>query len=35
MVQRRWLGVNNQIDDKMVPVFRKHLFKGLVTFQTS
>jgi hypothetical protein len=35
MPQRRWLGVSNQIDDKMVPVFRKHLFKGLVTFQTS
>lgn len=35
MPQRRWLGVNNKIDDKMVPVFRKHLFKGVVTFKTS
>jgi phage gpG-like protein len=35
MAQRRWLGVNSAIDDKIIPVFRKHLFKGLVTFQTS
>lgn len=35
MAQRRWLGVGSTIDDKMVPIFRKHLFKGLVTFKTS
>jgi phage gpG-like protein len=35
MPQRRWLGVNSKIDDKMIPIFKKHLFKGLVTFQTS
>jgi hypothetical protein len=35
MPQRRWLGVGSTIDDKMVPVFRKHLFKGSVTFKTS
>ena len=35
MPQRRWLGVGSTIDDKMIPVFKKHLFKGTVTFQTS
>jgi phage gpG-like protein len=35
MPQRRWLGVGSTIDDKMIPVFRKHLFKGTVTFTTS
>ena len=35
MPQRRWLGVNSKIDDKMIPVFKKHLFKGTVTFKTS
>lgn len=35
MPQRRWLGVGSTIDDKMAPVFRKHLFKGLITFKTS
>ena len=27
MVQRRWLGVGSDIDDKMLPIFKKHLFK--------
>jgi hypothetical protein len=35
MPQRRWLGVGSTIDDKMIPVFKKRLFKGTVTFQTS
>lgn len=35
MPQRRWLGVGSTIDNKMIPIFRKHLFKGLVTFKTS
>ena len=35
MPQRRWLGVGSTIDDKMIPIFRKRLFKGLVTFKTS
>lgn len=35
MPQRRWLGVGSDIDDKMIPVFQKHLFKGTVTFTTS
>ena len=34
MVQRRWLGVGSTIDDKMIPVIKKYLFKGLVTFET-
>ena len=35
MPQRRWLGVGSTIDDKMISVFKKHLFKGTVTFTTS
>jgi phage gpG-like protein len=35
MPRRRWLGVGSNIDDKMIPVFRKHLFKGLIKFETS
>ena len=34
MPQRRWLGVGSNIDDKMIPIFKKHLFKGLYTFST-
>ena len=34
MVQRRWLGVGSDIKNKMLPVFRKHLFKGMFTFET-
>jgi hypothetical protein len=35
MPQRRWLGVGSTIDDKMIPIFQKHLFKGLITLKTS
>ena len=35
MPQRRWLGVGSTINNKMVPIFRKHLFKGRITFKTS
>jgi len=35
MPQRRWLGVGSNIDDKMIPIFRKNLFKGQIKFETS
>ena len=35
MPQRRWLGIGSDITPKLVPVFRKHLFKGSVTYTTS
>ena len=34
MPQRRWLGIGSSITPKLVPVFRKHLFKGKITFST-
>lgn len=35
MPRRRWLGIGSNITPKLVPVFRKHLFKGHHTFTTS
>ena len=33
MAQRRWLGVGSDIDDRLIPVFKKRLFKGKYTFK--
>ena len=33
MVQRRWLGLDHTIDDKMIPIFQKRMFKGKYTFK--
>lgn len=35
MVQRRWLGLGSDFDDKAMPIVKKHIFKGTVTFRTS
>lgn len=35
MPQRRWLGVGSNISSKIVPILRKRLFKGLITYRTS
>ena len=32
MPQRRWLGIGSNITEKMLPVFKKNLFKGQYTF---
>jgi phage gpG-like protein len=32
MPQRRWLGVGSDIDDKLIPVFQKRMFKGKYKF---
>lgn len=33
MPQRRWLGIGSDIDDKLIPVFKKRMFKGKYTFK--
>lgn len=35
MVQRRWLGLGSDFDDKAMPIIKKHIFKGTITFRTS
>jgi phage gpG-like protein len=35
MPQRRWLGVGSNIDDKVLPIISKRIFKGKVTYSTS